>query len=169
MYHQQIFATKPPRMCPRPGLFVSVHAKWNQVLFEEASKDARQPRAVRIALLTPPSSAGVEQRRTGTPKVRRQIVCLFFSVSVHGHTPPPRSNSVDMSSRCTETSTDCCIEETGLCMLGWPWGSFCFHQWGQSLSKGLLLPSSLSAIHHWWWMGNGEAVAFSFTALYHFW
>lgn len=50
-----------------------------------------------------------------------------------------------------------------------PRGSLLFHQRGQPLSKSLLLPGSLSVIHHWWWMGNGEAITFSFTALYHFW
>lgn len=71
-----------------PGLFVNVRAKWNQVLFEEASKDARQPRAVRIALLTPPSSAGVEQRRTCYPMSEDKLcVCSFLSVYTGTHHP----------------------------------------------------------------------------------
>ncbi len=131
----------------------------------QASEDAYQLCGVKHSLLTSPQGTDVEKGNFPS-HVLRQIVCLFFSVSAH--TPPPKSNSVDMSSLVRRQALTVVLKR-GLCMLGWPWGSFRFHQRGQPLSKSLLLPSSLSAIHHRWWMGNGEAIAFSFTALYHFW
>lgn len=117
--------------------------------------------------LTSPSGADVEEADFPSHGWR-QIVCLLFFCQCT-HTPPPRSNSVDMCSPCTETSFCLLYWKEGAVYAGMAMGEFYFHQRGQPLSKSLLLPSSLSAIHHRWWMGNREAIAFSFTALYHFW
>lgn len=73
-------------------------------------------------------------------------MCLFSSVSAH--TPPPTSNSVDMNSLVLRQALTVVLKRGGCVLRDGHGGVFRFHQRGQPLSKSLLLPSSLSAIHH---------------------
>lgn len=112
----------------------------NQVLFEEASKDARQPRAVRIAPLTPPSGAGVEQRRRtrAAPKSEDKLcVCSFLSVYT-GHTPPPRSNSVDMSSLVQRQALTVVWKRRGCVRAGMAMGEFLLSSMRSASQRGLV-------------------------------
>ena len=142
-------------------------------VWEAKVKTAVKTHSVRAAVWLHLQGAGVED--SGLPsRVWRQIVCLFSSVSAHT-TPPTQhpqqailliwdpSHRDELRLVCRGEGGGGCVRRDGR------GGVFRFHQRGQALSESLLLPRSLSVIHHQWWMGNGEAIAFSFTALYHFW
>lgn len=91
---------------------------------------------------------------------RRQIVCLFFLWQ-----STPTSNSVGTSPPAQRQAVTAVLK-TGSERWDGHEGVFSFHHRGQPLSPGMLQPGRSDQR---WWMGNGEAVHRSFTALYHFW